>query len=161
MDAKYQKFFLGANSCKGFESHFSDCYDARDGWCAYIIKGGPGTGKSSFMRHFASHAIQKGEEVILCPCSSDPESLDGVILPRKKTVLLDGTAPHVVEPSFPGVCEEIINLGEFWDAEKLKKLSLNTCMNCGACTYVCPAKRNISEKNQLAKPFLRDMANKS
>lgn len=121
MDAKYQKFFLGANSCKGFESHFSDCYDARDGWCAYIIKGGPGTGKSSFMRHFASHAIQKGEEVILCPCSSDPESLDGVILPRKKTVLLDGTAPHVVEPSLPGVSEEIINLGEFWDAEKLKK----------------------------------------
>ena len=121
MDAKYQKFFLGANSCKGFESHFSDCYDARDGWCAYIIKGGPGTGKSSFMRHFASHAIQKGEEVILCPCSSDPESLDGVILPRKKMVLLDGTAPHVVEPSFPGICEEIINLGEFWDAEKLKK----------------------------------------
>ncbi len=47
------------------------------------------------------------------------------------------------------------------DAEKLKKLSLNTCMNCGACTYVCPAKRNISEKNQLAKAFLRDMANKS
>lgn len=42
------------------------------------------------------------------------------------------------------------------DKELLKKLKLNTCMNCGACTYVCPAKRSISEKNQLAKIFIRN-----
>lgn len=41
------------------------------------------------------------------------------------------------------------------DAELLEKLNLNLCMNCGACTFACPAKRNISEKNQLAKLFLR------
>lgn len=41
------------------------------------------------------------------------------------------------------------------DDERLEKLNLNLCMNCGACTFVCPAKRNISEKNQLAKLFLR------
>lgn len=42
------------------------------------------------------------------------------------------------------------------DAKLLEKLNLNLCMNCGACTFVCPAKRNISEKNQLAKIFLRE-----
>lgn len=42
------------------------------------------------------------------------------------------------------------------DAEALKKLKVNLCMNCGACSYVCPAKRNLSEKNQLAKLFLRN-----
>ena len=42
------------------------------------------------------------------------------------------------------------------DAKLLEKLNLNLCMNCGACTFVCPAKRNISEKNQLAKAFLRE-----
>lgn len=41
------------------------------------------------------------------------------------------------------------------DAELLEKLNINLCMNCGACTFVCPAKRNISEKNQLAKLFVR------
>ena len=46
------------------------------------------------------------------------------------------------------------------DAERLKKLSINTCMNCGACTYVCPAKRNLAEKNQLAKAFLRQNSTK-
>ncbi len=45
------------------------------------------------------------------------------------------------------------------DAELLEKLNLNLCMNCGACTFVCPAKRNISEKNQLAKLFLRQSKN--
>lgn len=42
------------------------------------------------------------------------------------------------------------------DAERLKKLKVNLCMNCGACSFVCPAKRNLSEKNQLAKIFLRN-----
>lgn len=42
------------------------------------------------------------------------------------------------------------------DARLLEKLNINLCMNCGACTFVCPAKRNISEKNQLAKLFVRE-----
>ena len=27
------------------------------------------------------------------------------------------------------------------------------CMNCGCCTYACPAKRPVAETNQLAKSF--------
>ncbi len=41
------------------------------------------------------------------------------------------------------------------DAEALERLKVNLCMNCGACSFVCPAKRNLAEKNQLAKDFLR------
>lgn len=41
------------------------------------------------------------------------------------------------------------------DAELLKKLKVGLCMNCGACSFVCPARRNLAEKNQLAKDFLR------
>ena len=111
------KYFLGANSCNGFISAFCECYDPFDGWKAYIIKGGPGTGKSSFMKYVAKTADKKGIKVILCPCSSDPDSLDGVIMPEKKTVILDGTAPHIVEPVFPGACEEILNFGQFWKKE--------------------------------------------
>ncbi len=42
------------------------------------------------------------------------------------------------------------------DSAELKKLHINTCLDCGACTYICPAKRNIAEKNQMAKVFLRN-----
>ena len=116
-----KKYFLGANSANGFYSMFSENY-APD-WTAYIIKGGAGTGKSSLMRRFAEKATSKGLTAELCPCSSDPDSLDAVILPEQKTIILDGTAPHIVEPKYPGVCEQIINTGDYWDKAKLKENS--------------------------------------
>jgi len=42
------------------------------------------------------------------------------------------------------------------DAAALKKYKIGLCMNCGSCSYVCPAKRSLAEKNQLAKDFLRN-----
>ncbi len=118
---KTLKYFLAANSCEGFVSHFGDCYNPHDNWKAYIIKGGPGTGKSSFMKRVAKTAEERDEKYILCPCSSDPQSLDAVILPNKKTVILDGTAPHTLDPVYPAVCEEILNFGQFWDSDKIAK----------------------------------------
>ena len=41
------------------------------------------------------------------------------------------------------------------DKEALMKLKVSLCMNCGSCSYVCPAKRDLAEKNQLAKAFIR------
>ncbi len=112
-------FFLGANSPEGFISRFGESYKQKEGWHTYIIKGGPGTGKSTLMKRVAAYFIKSGTRCHLCPCSSDPNSLDGVIFPDLKVTLLDGTAPHVVEPSYPGVAEELLNLGEFWDNHKL------------------------------------------
>lgn len=116
-----KKYFLAANSAEGFVSYFGESYDIEKGYRAYIIKGGPGTGKSSFMKYTAKKAEDKGYTVTYLPCSSDPDSLDGIIIEEMKTVMLDGTAPHVVEPEFAGVCEEIINLGEFWKGSALRK----------------------------------------
>ena len=113
------KYFLAANSCEGFVSEFSRCYDPNDNWHVYIIKGGPGTGKSSFMKYIAAKAEEKNIQCIYCPCSSDPDSLDAIIMQDKKVVILDGTAPHTLDPKYPAVCEEILNFGEFWETEKL------------------------------------------
>ncbi|MCL1903945.1 MAG: RnfABCDGE type electron transport complex subunit C [Oscillospiraceae bacterium] len=38
----------------------------------------------------------------------------------------------------------------------LRRLKVNLCMSCSACSFVCPAKRNICEKNQLAKQLLKE-----
>lgn len=112
------KYFLAANSSSGFVSCFEDCYSAKEGWRNYIIKGGPGTGKSSFMKYMAKRADEKGIRAELIPCSSDPNSLDAVIFPDKKIVIMDGTAPHTVDPKYPAVCEQILNFGDFWDSDK-------------------------------------------
>ena len=119
MDNFKVKYFLAANSCEGFVSVFKNCYDPQKGWKAYIIKGGPGTGKSSFMKFLAVKAQEKGIKTELFPCSSDPHSLDAVIFPEKKIAVMDGTAPHTADPDYPAVCETILNFGEFWDTDKL------------------------------------------
>ena len=115
------KYFLAANSGNGFLSLFDSCYNAKDGWKVYIIKGGPGTGKSSFMKYMIKRAAEKNEDYIRVPCSSDPNSLDAVILKSRKTIIMDGTSPHTVDPRYPAVCEEILNFGRFWDKDKLLK----------------------------------------
>lgn len=117
------KYFLSANSAEGFVSVFGESYSAEEGWRCFIIKGGPGTGKSSFMKYVAYAAAKTNNEVQLCPCTGDPDSLDAIILPEKKIIVLDGTSPHVVEPLYPAVCEEILNFGTFWDTEKIKPFS--------------------------------------
>ncbi len=38
---------------------------------------------------------------------------------------------------------------------ELEKLKVNLCMECGVCSYVCPAKRRLVQKNRLAKGELR------
>ncbi len=125
-------YFLAANSFKGFYSLFDEIYDPYDDWTLYIIKGGPGTGKSGLMRRISSAANERGYQTHHVLCSSDPDSLDGVIIPELKVSLADGTAPHIIEPKYPGVSEKIINLGDFWDEKVLLKnrehiLTLTDC----------------------------------
>lgn len=40
------------------------------------------------------------------------------------------------------------------NVEALQSLKVLLCMNCGCCSYVCPANRPLAEKNQLAKLIL-------
>lgn len=40
------------------------------------------------------------------------------------------------------------------DCEALAKLKTNLCMECGCCSFVCPAKRPLVQKNRLAKAEL-------
>lgn len=115
------KCFLAASSAEGFISHFPDCYDPDGGWSAYIIKGGPGTGKSSFMKRVLKAAYERDLPSVEVHCASDPSSLDGVILPTERIAIMDGTAPHVVEPKFVGAVEVLLDFGQFWDCEVLKR----------------------------------------
>jgi hypothetical protein len=106
-------FLLGSNSPQGFVSHFDQLTDGTDGWRKYIIKGGPGSGKSTMMRKISEHFASLEQELIFC--SSDLDSLDGVIIPALKFCIADGTAPHVIEPQYPGALESIIDIAACWD----------------------------------------------
>ena len=88
------RYYLGANSPTGFYSLYDELMDPGSAAGIYILKGGPGCGKSTLMRQVAQQAEDRGLKVEYIPCSGDPDSLDAVILPEQKIALVDGTAPH-------------------------------------------------------------------
>lgn len=114
-------YFLGVNSPYGFTGFFDQLNNADSGIFCHILKGGPGTGKSTFMKNTAEEMLKRNFRVDFIHCSSDPDSLDGIFIRDKSVTLADGTAPHVIEPRYPGAVEEIINLGEAWNSGEIRK----------------------------------------
>ena len=51
-----RRYFLGANTAKGFFSVYEDFCKPDSGNFLYVIKGGPGCGKSSFMKKIGKAA---------------------------------------------------------------------------------------------------------
>lgn len=116
-------FFAAANSYLGFQSFFDDCFVRDDINNLYILKGGPGVGKSTLMKKCAHRASLLGMSPIFYHCSSDPSSLDGVIIPEKSCAIIDGTAPHSFEPKLPGTRDICVDLGKAWKIEELSNRS--------------------------------------
>ncbi len=114
---KLRKCFAAANTYQGFKSYFDEYFTSKEYQKIYVLKGGPGTGKSSFMKRVSALFQTKGCDVCEIYCSSDPKSLDGVIVENenKKIAILDGTAPHERDAVIPGAIDELINLGKGWD----------------------------------------------
>ncbi len=128
MQGRLREYFVCANTADGFVNYFPETLQGLDR--VYILKGGPGCGKSTLMRTIAQYFLVRGEDVDQILCSSDPKSLDGVILKNQKVAIVDGTAPHVIEPTAPGALEEYVNLGTAWNKQELTQhkeeiLSLN------------------------------------
>lgn len=113
------RFFLGTNSAQGFVSFFSQLAGPEPDWHTYIIKGGPGCGKSTFLRQVAAEYAPHDPDAQLICCSSDRDSLDAVILPRFHASLADGTAPHVLEADFPALYQTLLPLGDGLDPDAL------------------------------------------
>lgn len=114
-------YFLGANTPKGFYSLMGEMLPPEGVKRGYLLKGGPGCGKSSLMRKVGQGAVERGEKCEFIHCSGDPDSLDGVVLPERGVFLADATAPHVLEPRLPGIVERYVDLGRFYDSAGLAR----------------------------------------
>lgn len=114
---KIKNYFAGGNTARGFYSLYDSNLQGLNR--IFILKGGPGTGKSSLMKAIGKEWADKGYDIDYLHCSSDNDSIDGVLIPELKVGIVDGTAPHVIEPKAPGAIEEYVNLGEAWDSKAL------------------------------------------
>ncbi len=115
-----RKMFPGGITPQGFHSFYNYILEPSP-QKRFILKGAPGTGKSTLMQKLGRKAQEKGWECEYHYCSSDPDSLDGVAFPDWQMAVLDGTSPHNQEAEFPGAVDEIINLGQCWDTWQLEQ----------------------------------------
>lgn len=114
------QYFLGGNTPSGFYSLYHELSDPENMRALYILKGGAGCGKSSLMRRVGRHMEAAGVETESIPCSGDPGSLDALILPQLSVAIVDGTAPHVVEPSCAGAVDRYVDLSQYYSWEELQ-----------------------------------------
>ncbi|EOD00458.1 ATPase [Caldisalinibacter kiritimatiensis] len=94
MSGKFRRVFPGGNTSRGFFSYY-DYIIEEDANRIFVIKGGPGTGKSSLMKKVAKVMLEKGYDIEYHHCSSDNDSIDGIVIPKLRVAMIDGTAPHV------------------------------------------------------------------
>ena len=114
-----EHYFAASNTKDGFVSYFDEVFSDADCDRVFILKGGPGVGKSTFMKKLGTLAGERGFTAEYFYCSSDPSSLDGIIIKEKRTAVIDGTSPHAAEPKLAGAREIIIDLGKGWDLQGL------------------------------------------
>ncbi|KXH83904.1 hypothetical protein [Sporosarcina sp. HYO08] len=73
-----------------------------------LIKGLPGTGKSTLMKAVGAEAEKRGFDVLYGWCGLDPAGVDLVQIPELSICIFDATKPHAYDPERPG--DEILDL---------------------------------------------------
>lgn len=160
------KYFLASNTKRGFHPLFEDIRKPEEGNHFYILKGGPGSGKSSLMNRISKALEDKGHKIDYFPCASDPNSIDGILDYNAKVAIVDGTAPHVMDPLCPGAYDTIINMGEDWDKEHLRKnkddiieISKNKTNSHKAATSCIKSASLLLEENmKMSRKFINQSA---
>lgn len=150
------RFFLGANTPTGFVSRMNQLASPASFDRVFIIKGGPGTGKSTLLGRVAEEADRRGQTPELICCSFDPDSLDAVVFGR--TAVLDGTAPHAIDCRYPGAVERLVCLGDCWDEDVLAGQRARIISLVGAkqrlceqsCRYLAAAAALLADTQRLA-----------
>lgn len=115
-----------------------------------ILMGGPMMGRSILSD---SMPIVKNNNAIL----AFSKKISAV---PKETACINCGRCHSACP-FNLIPTEMADAYEARDIDKLRKLDVDQCMECGSCAYVCPARRPLSFIHKLGKDILREGTKKN
>jgi electron transport complex protein RnfC len=114
-----------------------------------VIFGGPMTGLPAYS---LSEPVIKNNNAVLAfsPADSHIKKASACIHCGRCVE----ACPHFLNPVNFNRAMNIENLAE--KVERLEEESINLCMECGCCAFVCPAGRPLIENNRLAKTLVRN-----
>jgi energy-coupling factor transporter ATP-binding protein EcfA2 len=95
--ANVRHLFFGAATPRGAVDHIPTLTTHLER--RILIKGRPGSGKSTMLKRLAAAAEAQGVDVEVFHCGFDPNSLDMLIFPELSLAIFDSTAPHEYFPS--------------------------------------------------------------
>ncbi len=165
MDDGKIRFFLASKTERGFVSYFERLLEPA-GFGTVILKGGPGSGKSTLMKKIARALLAEGHTLEFIPCASDPDSLDAIIDRTTRRAVIDGTAPHMLDPVYPGARDTLFNMGDAWNStllsahgEEIMRLSdeVNGC-HALAASYIAAAGALLSRCRAIAARYVDEAA---
>jgi hypothetical protein len=107
------KYFLGTYTPYGYYTVF-DSLISQPGFFTYILKG-----DQSASKLIETVTNDKSPSEVYY-CSAQPDCLDAAVFSDKHIILADSINPHIFEPTVPGACQQIVNIGEMWDVISLK-----------------------------------------
>ena len=116
---------------------------------AKVIFGGPMTGTAV---HSLDEPIVKATNAVLAFAKRDT-----VTKPSTACIHCGKcveSCPHMLEPTSFSKALEIDDRND--RLARLEELRINLCIECGCCSYVCPASRPLVENNKIAKSFVRE-----
>jgi electron transport complex protein RnfC len=114
-----------------------------------VILGGPMTGNTVYS---LDEPVVKTTGAVLALSLDDSKELEpSACIHCGKCV---DACPHLLNPTAFNKAMTIENTEE--KMATLEELSVHMCMECGCCSYVCPANRPLSETNKIAKNALKE-----
>lgn len=87
----------------------------------YILKGAPGTGKATFIRLLGEAMLALGYETEYWISAADAVNPEGIYFPQLDAAVVNGSSPVSLEPRYPHISGDLINLGDFLDTTLLKE----------------------------------------
>ena len=133
-------------------TYISDVVEFAGGFKEYpgkVILGGPMTGRAIYA---LNEPIVKTSSAIVALTDKDS-------LAKKSSACIHcgkcvDACPNSLNPTAISKAMKIENFDE--KMEMLKERCINLCIECGCCSYVCPANRPLLEYIRINKSFLRE-----
>lgn len=118
---KVHYVFTSSHTGQGFHTYLPELL--QDAEKVFVLKGAPGSGKSTFIRQLGESFSEQGYEVEFWISAIDPVSPEGVLIPQLKAAVVNGSLPYPIDPRYPGVTGELIYLGDYLDKEVIQTRS--------------------------------------